>query len=226
MIFAIPEVFKGIGYYQGISLILWIIAISLTFLSSALFAFRALKTEEKGPKMANIAYCIFLVFFGLTRIVYIIAVYNPLNYDFYTILGYIFFISGIIFWIYILETFVITSTKKILLISNLIVFAIILIALMGATSRYFALTFVYIFSITALFVVLIIYLYIIINTRNTARKKAIGVFVGLILISLAHFMDSELFIFAFPALPLEITPIVLIGGIFTFTWSQLFLKPK
>ncbi len=229
MLFDVPEGLKGIGYYQGISLILWILVIILLLISVCLFAIKAFKTEEgKGLRMMLIAYSVFCLFYGLTRIIYIIAVYNPPNYDFFVILGFLFMLLGIIYWLFILETYIIKFTKKIITIINLIGFVIGLITLSG----YFIFAIsemliwriiIYTLGSVSIGIIMIIYVYLIIKTTGTPRKKAIGILVGLILVYITNIMDSEFFISTF-TIHLVITPIIMIIGIIIFTGSQLYLK--
>lgn len=226
MILEIPEVFRDIGYYEGVSLILWIISIILILLSAVLYFLKILKLETKSIKMTFFAFGVFFSLFGFTRIVYIIAVYNSRYYDFYTTLGYIFIIIGLIFWLYVLESYVITITRRALMIICLVVFIIALIALIGATSRYIALIALYFLLPVSIGAIYIIYVYLAYNTSGRARKKAIGILIGMILIAISHFMDSELFLSNFRYVPLEITPIVMILGILVFATSQLYLKSE
>ncbi len=216
-----PESLKGIGYYQGISLILWYIVIILLFVSSCLFLIRTFMSETKSLKMAFLAYSILGLFFGLTRLVYIIAVHQPQNYDFYVILGYIFNLIGIIFWLFVLETYVIKFTKKLLTTINLIAFVIGFITLIGITNRYFALMIYYIFGFIFIGSLIFLYLYLVFKTTSIARRKSIGILVGIILVFISHFMDSEFFITSFRTIPLEITPIIMIIGIIIYTGSQM-----
>jgi CDP-diglyceride synthetase len=224
MILKLPEVLQGLNYYQGISLILWIIVIVLLFLSAVLFFKEALGLEQKQPRSGNLAYGIFSLFFGMTRMVYVIAVYMPNSYDFFINLGYIFLMVALISIIYVIETQVITSTKKIFLLINSIAFIIALFTLIGVASRYFALTMLYILAPISIFVILGMYLYIFIKSKGKVRQKALIILCGFLLVTLAHFMDSEAFIGALPFIPLEITPIIMSAGIVIFTYGHLYIS--
>jgi len=69
---------------------------------------------------------------------------------------------------------------------------------------------------------MILYLYVIIKSIGGIRKKAIGLFIGSLMMFASQVMDSEVFISAtFPFAPLEITPIIMIIGVIIFTLSQV-----
>lgn len=224
MIFQIPDTFVGIGYYEGISLILWIVATVLMISSTIIFMIKAIKIQEKSAKSMFIAYGLFYIFFGLTRILYIEAVYILGMYDFFTTLGYITQILALIFIIYVLETQIVKSTKNFFLIITIVAFVIALISLVGVTSirRYFALTLLFILVPISASVIMILYLYVIIKSIGGIRKKAIGLFIGSLMMFASQVMDSEMFISAtFPFVPLEITPIIMIIGVIIFTLSQV-----
>lgn len=224
MIFQIPDAFVGIGYYEGISLILWIVATVLMISSTIIFMIKAIKIQEKSAKSMFIAYGLFYIFFGLTRILYIEAVYILGMFDFFTNLGYITQILALIFIIYVLETQIVKSTKFFFLIITIVAFVIALISLVGVTSirRYFALTLLFILVPISASVIMILYLYVIIKSIGGIRKKAIGLFIGSLMMFASQVMDSEVFISAtFPFVPLEITPIIMIIGVIIFTLSQV-----
>jgi len=224
LIFQIPDAFVGIGYYEGISLILWIVATVLMISSTIIFMIKAIKIQEKSAKSMFIAYGLFYIFFGLTRILYIEAVYILGMFDFFTNLGYITQILALIFIIYVLETQIVKSTKFFFLIITIVAFVIALISLVGVTSirRYFALTLLFILVPISASVIMILYLYVIIKSIGGIRKKAIGLFIGSLMMFASQVMDSEVFISAtFPFVPLEITPIIMIIGVIIFTLSQV-----
>lgn len=212
------------GYYQGISLILWLIASGLFFLTFTLFFIKGSKFKLKSMKMTYFAYGIVLLMLGFTRIFFIVAVYIPDNYDFYTTLGYLTGIGGMIFWLYVIESYLVTKTKRIFTIICLITFSISAIALSGAVSRDFALNIQFILLPAALGIITLLYIYIILKATGNVRIKAIWVLVGLALIAISQVMDGQGFILAFPDFPLIIAPIIMIIGILLFAESQLYYE--
>ncbi|MGQ4873352.1 MAG: hypothetical protein ACP6IY_04680 [Promethearchaeia archaeon] len=221
MIIELPEAYQGIGYLQGISLILWLISTGIFYFACFLFIRKARILEMKSQKMILSGYGIFSLLFGSARIFFILGVHFPEQYDFYTTLGYIVGILGIIYWLYVIETYLITSTKKIFMIITSAAFGIALIALIGQTSRYFALTIIYIllpFSVIAIFM---LYIYVIIKSTGNVRKRTIWVVIGLIILIVGYLMDTELFVGTFRWIPLEIAPSLMIIGTLIFLKTQL-----
>ncbi len=175
-------------------------------------------------KMSNYAYGIFLLLMGVTRILFIIGFYTPTLYDFYTLLGYISGTAALIFWIYVLETYLVKKTKKIFTVITLISFSFSILALFGIIDRSIALNIQYVLLPFAIAVILILYLYLIKKTTGDIRKKVVGILIGLALVLIGQVMDGETFITALPTVPLLIPPIIMICGIITFIATQLFYK--
>ncbi|MHA1281749.1 MAG: hypothetical protein ACTSQP_04515 [Promethearchaeota archaeon] len=221
MIIELPEAYQGIGYLQGTSLILWLISIGIFFTSFVLFILKALKLEMKSQKKIFQGYGIFSLFFGITRIIFIIGVYIPEQYDFYTTLGYITGILGILYWLYVIETYLITNTKKIFMIITSVAFGIALIALIGQASRYFALMLIYILLPFAIVAIFMLYIYLIIKTTGIVRKRTIWLVIGLVILVIGYIMDTELFVGNFRWIPLEISPALMILGTLIFIITQL-----
>ncbi len=192
--FEIPEAFRGIGYLEGPELYLWFVSIGVLWLGFVLFMIKAPKIEMKSQRMHYIAFGFFSLMFGLTRLLFITAIFIPDNYDFYTTLGYITSLVGIIFFLYVLETYLVQKTKRIFFYISLITFIFSTIALFGGTSRYLALQIQYILLPIVLGAVALLYIYLILKTTGALRKKIIGILVGMVLIALAQILDSEAFI--------------------------------
>ncbi len=214
------------GYYTGLSFILWFISIEVFFLGFFLFVKETLKMNLISQKMANYGYGVFLGLMGITRILFIIAVYFPDFYDLYTILGYISGNIGLIFWLYIVENYLIRKTKSIFTIVSIIPTSFSFLALFGLVEREIALSIQFLLLPLAILVILILYIYLIKKTSGTVRKKFIGILTGLFLIMVGQVLDGETFITAFPDFPLIVAPIIMILGVLTFIGTQLyFFKP-
>ena len=223
MLLVLPPVFQNIGYYEGLSLILWIVGIGLLFISSFLFILRAVKRDLKDPKIGFIAYCLFCGIFALARLIFTIGNITPDYYDFYTSIGYILAPLSLVPLLYVVETQIVTSTKKIFLIITCIGIVIALFSLIFPESRYFALTMLSIIMPFSSISMIILYLYIITKTSGRLRQKASLILIGLALIGISHVMDSEYFV---RLIPLELAPICLIIGVILFTVAQLYIKVK
>ena len=223
-----PAIFNSIpDYYGGVSLIFWFISIAIYVIGFFLFIKEAAKTELMSLKMSHYAYGVFLLLMACTRIFFIIGYYLgaiPGAYDFYTSLGYISGTAGLIFWIWVLEKYLVQKTKKIFTLITLFSFSFSIFALFGIVKRSVALNFQYILLPFAIAVILILYIYLIKKTTGTVRRKVEGILFGLFLILLGQVMDGETFISALPTFPLLIAPIIMITGIITFFSTQLFYK--
>lgn len=208
-------------------MILWYIVNILLFLSFLLFLLKAKKLETKSQKNVYLGYGLFSLLFGLTRLFFILSwlcgdAFEGCS-DFYLILGYLIGTLATIIIIYILETYLL-KTKKILTGITIIVFCIILIALFGLTSRGIALTMIYILLPVVIGAISMSYIYFIIKSTGTSRKKAIGAFGGLLLLFIGHFMNTSFFNSMFPGTPGIISPIIMSAGIIIFMITQLFIK--
>jgi hypothetical protein len=226
ILFAIPPGFIGIGYLEGIELYLWFGAIGLFFLGAVLFLRKAMKElrSREISYIVYIAYGIFLIGMGLTRVFFLIAFFIPDLYDFYTILGYISAISGLVFWLYVVETRLVKKTKKILTITSLIIFGISILALLGLADRYLALEIQYILMPVALGAIFILYLYLITKSTGTVRTKVVWILIGIIMVMFASVLDGEAFVTANPNFPFFIAPTIMSAGVFIFIYTQLYYK--
>ena len=227
MILQIPEVFRGIGYYEGLSFILWLIAIILFNVGFVLFLIKIFKEDVKKTKIGFLTMANFLLFFGLCRIFYLVAVYDPVNYDFYTTLGYVFSLISILFILYLIETQFITSTRKIFTIATSITFLTSVISLLGIIDRYVALIIMYIIMPFSVAVIMLMYIYIVGKSAGSVRIKALIIFIGIALVFLSHLLDSEVFIsMTYPAVPLELNPIMMIAGVICMIYAYIFYKAR
>ena len=155
------------------------------------------------------------------------AVYDPLNYNIYVTIGYLFALVALVFIQYLIETQVITQTKGIFTIISLILLGIIIITLIGITTRDFATFFMYLIMPISVSIIALMYIYIIIKSSDRVRNKAILVFLGIALILVAHLFDSENFIGAtYPYFPLEFAPLLTIIGTVIYIYSNLLFKLK
>jgi hypothetical protein len=224
MISQIPEIYEEVGHYQGVSLILWYIVIVILFASAVLLLYSAMMAELNTTKMGYFAHGIFCIFYGIARLLWIFSVHNPANFLFLVSLGYVFASISLVFWVYTLEKYIVPNTKKIFTVIALILVTFSILALTMILNRYIVVFFLNVLTPVCVGFILCIYLYIIIKSEGTVRKKSIFLFIGLLFLYLAHFMDTEFFITIFPYIPLEIAPCLMIAGLAIFTY-QFYLFP-
>ena len=72
--------------------------------------------------------------------------------------------------------------------------------------------------------VLLLFIFIIIKSKGTTRRKAILLFLAVMLLFTGHAMDSEWFSTYFPDVPNLIAALIMIGGIIIFTSFLFFVK--
>lgn len=217
-----PEFYEGLGYYEDISLILWIVSSILMYIGFILYTKKATEIEMKSQKMMFYAHGTFALCMGTVRIFFIIAFHNYDYYDFYTTLGYVIGIVGLIFWLYTLETYLIKKTKKIFTFISIIILGISLLSLFGAATRELALTLIWVLLPLATGLIIFLYIYLIFKTTGIVRKKVIWLLIGLAFIFIGHSMDSDAFVSIAPWFPLFIPPIILMVGSVLYIWSQLY----
>jgi len=228
MFLQLPEAYVGLGLYQGINLPFWIGFLVLLVISAILFFKEGSKMEMKSQKMMNYGYGVFLVFFALLRVFFMCGIYFAdlcLDcYDFYTNLGYISGIIGVIFLLYVLETYMVPKTKKIFLIISVVAFAFCIIVLFTPAGRELALEVIYYLMPVSVGFIVILYFYIYAKTTGVVRKKAKWILIGLVIIIIGHMMDTQFFIGAFPEIPLFLSPIIMSIGVLVFLISQFKIK--
>jgi len=204
-----------------INSIVWLISSFLLFISFVLFLIASKKEDLESRSRVYLGYGLFTLFFGLTRFLFVFADFTGDLHDSIMVVGYLMAILGILVVVYILETYLL-KTKRILTIITSILFVLILISVMGLTSRDDALMMIYILIPAALIATVISFIYFIKNSSGASRKKATGALLGIFLMFFGHLMDSNLFNNYIADLPNIISPIVLIFGVIFFTASQLY----
>ncbi|MHA1149946.1 MAG: hypothetical protein ACTSR8_17045 [Promethearchaeota archaeon] len=219
MILQVPEGFPD-GYYEGISLYLWFGTITFFFIAFILFIIKGRKLDLKSQKMLFYGYSMASLGLGFTRVFFLLGVHIPDQYDFFTTLGYLSSLAGLIFWLYILENYLVPKTKKLFTIVSVIAFLVSVVALLSPLPREFALNIQYILLPFSLSAIAVLYIYIIIKTTGDVRVKAIWILIGLVLIAVAQILDGEAFITAYPTFPLVIPPLVMMVGILLYIIPQ------
>ena len=228
MLFQLPDAYVGLDLYQGINLPFWIGFLGLLCITAILFFVEGSKRDMKSQKMMNYGYGVFISFFAILRVFFMMGVYTAdiclACYDFYTNLGYISGIIGVIFLLYVLETYMVPKTKKIFLIISVIAFAICLIGLFTPAGRELALDFIYFLMPLSVGFIIILYIYMYAKTTGVVRKKSKWILIGLIVIVIGHMMDTQFFIAALPQIPLYFAPITMSIGVIIFLVSQFKIK--
>lgn len=165
-----------------------IIALTITLVIGAfligLYALLASKNPEKrlGSNYL-IGIAIFMIFFGVGRLIYMIHDYfapDELDLLLWKIATAIVF-SGLIFFIYTIETFVYPKTKRVFSILGVIILVIVIVAELQI-ARYF----IYVGNLLLIIVPFLIYLIIIKNSTGVVRKRAIIIIVGMLIFGIGQ----------------------------------------
>lgn len=201
--------------------IVWFISSILLFISFILFAIVSKKEELESRSRVYLGYGLFCLCFGLTRFLFVFADFTGDLHDNVMVVGYLTAILGILFVVFILETYLL-KTKKVLSIVTFILFIFLIIASAGLTSRDDALNIIYILIPAALIATVISFIYFIVNSTGASRKKATGALLGILFMFGGHLIDSNLFNDYIADVPEILPPIILIFGVFFFTISQLY----
>jgi hypothetical protein len=205
------------------------ILIASLFGSFVLFLVKSIKLEMKSQKRVFLGYGLFLLLYGFTRLFFLIAKFygdlDLLDYkDYYLTLGYFIGLLGVIIIIYIMEKFML-KTKKILTSITITVSVINLIAVMGLTTKDFALNMIYILLPSVIIAVCFVYLYLMFKTMGKPRRKATWAFIGIVTLFAGHIIYTSFFrSFVPPDFPFYISPIIMIIGVVIFTTSQLLIN--
>lgn len=211
-----PLLYEGLGYYEGISLILWIASTVLLYITFIINYKKSRKMEIVFQKKIFLAIGIFGLCLGTVRIFFIIGFYNYQYYDVFILLGYVVEIIGALFLMYVLEDYLLIKTKKIFTLIPVIMLGIALTALIGVVTRYIALIIIYILVAFCTIFVIVLQLYLFVKTTGLFIRK--WFIVGFTFMFIGHSMDSDLFVSNFPWFPLEIPPIILIVGTILYFW--------
>ncbi|MHA1344395.1 MAG: hypothetical protein ACTSQG_10430, partial [Promethearchaeota archaeon] len=126
---------------------------------------------------------IFFVFFGIGRLIYMIHDYfapDELDIILWKIATIIVF-SGFIFFIYTLETFVYTKTKRIFTLIGVFIIIMVIISELQL-ARYF----IYAGNLILLIVPLMIYLILIKNATGVVRKRALLIIIGILIFGIGQ----------------------------------------
>lgn len=208
-----------------IDILLFSFLIALLFGCFCLFLIKSIKLEMKSQKRVFLGYGLFLLLYGFTRLFFLIAkIYGDLylieEKDFYLIWGYLVGLLGVIIIIYIMETYLL-KTKKILTTITIILSLINIVALMGLTTKDFALNMIYILLPSVIVAVCISYIYLIFKSTGSSRRKATWALIGIVTIFIGHIIYTHIFRSFIEEFPFYISPIIIMIGVLIFTVSQL-----
>ncbi len=219
----IPQVFLDAGYFKGLDAYLWWIFTALCVVACVVFLIRMKRSETPSQKHLYLAYGLFSLGYGITRVLFNIGIYIPDQYEFYTTLGYFPSIAGGIALIFVAELHLVPKTKKLITIImvGVLVIAILSFANVITLGENGVYNYYLIVGASLLAVLFISIIYIVLLKYSTGglRRKTLGAFLGILLLSVAAVLDSQVGI-SLLAGNILIPPILIIVGIVLFVVFQ------
>ncbi len=215
----IPDVYVEVGYFQGLDAYLWWAFTALCVVACILFLLRMKKAETASQKNLYLGYGLFSLSYGITRFFFILGILLPDQYDFYTGLGYVPSIAGGLAIILVAELYLITKNKKIISIFMLIALVVCILGVAGVYPRDVYYSLVVVIALVAVLFILIIYIILIRYSTGGIRKKTIGAFIGILVMSVAAVLDSQVGV-TLLAGNILIPPIMIIVGLIFFVTFQ------
>lgn len=216
----------ALPYDVNLKATFWIIVIIYLGIIGILLIIRSLKAEVESLKETQRAYAIFLYMYAMGRIFFIFSDYerdvrgDTALYFQFVIIAYICIIIGLLIVIYVLESHVITKTKHKISYIILILLGVNIVLLffpnLIAIVRYVNYGLLY----TEGILVLLIYLYLIINTSGSLRTKSILIFIALICMIVGSILDSDALIISGVSSPFY-NPILMTIGATLFGYAQM-----
>ncbi len=224
--FLIPPDFKNAGYFTGIDHPLWYIAMALNFVSGIVFLLRMRKATHPVTRNWYLSFALFSVCYGITRMLFNLAVEfgyptpDETVYNFWTSLGYITSMPGVIAVIYVAEKNMMPKTHKIITILMVIMLAAGILGAAEVYPREVALTVTNIMGPFAMILIIFIYIFMIRNSTGALRTKTLGAFLGIIIWFVAVVLDGQLAYSLVPTMPTILPPILYILGVSLYTIYQ------
>ncbi len=200
------------GYYRGINLMLWLLAIGLMYGIGIVFWIRS-KRSGVIPSQSWMLKSFALFFFlqGATRIVFTISYFIEPYYNLLLALGYAFGAVALLPLVFTIEKWSVPQTRRFFTILGIVI---------GLISFYFVIEnsqselsrMIQNFAMPVMMVLfLILYLWMIKNSTGVVRKKAILALVGALIFVIGILLDSETFIESMPII-FHFAPIMFMVG--------------
>ena len=220
MKFQLPDIYPS-DYMMTIDYYIWLAVVVIGIISIMIFFAKIYKVESiQKPYLYGISF--FLLLLTLQRVAYIIAVKMIVDYNFWTILGYICSLAGMTCFFLGIEKTVIRKTKYLLSLTTLLGVLIGLLALFEFLDRDIAMMITYIISTLATVIIIALFAWMISKSTGSIRRKSIITFIGVVVLFAGIMMDSELvYGNLWPTMPLLIPPILNSIGLITLTLTNM-----
>ncbi len=202
---------------------LWIAVVAIGLISVILFFIKVNKVESDLQKPYLYGISFFLLLLSLQRVAYIISVKMAgADYNFWTNLGYVCSLAGMMCFFLGIEKSVIRKTKYLLTLTSFIGVLIGLLSLVNVLDREISMKITYIISTLATVIIIVLFAWMISKSAGSIRRKSFITFIGVIVLFAGIMMDSELVYGGlWPTMPLIIPPILNSIGLITITLTNI-----
>ena len=216
----------ALPYDVNLKAMFWIVTMVYLGFIGSFFVIKSVKTKENKPLSEMFrALAILFYMYIFTRLFYILSDYErdannlSLQYYRYLAMAYICTILALLSIIFVLEKYVIVRVKHsityiVLIILGVNVIMIFFPALM-AIVRYLNYALLY----SELAVIIIIYIYLVINTTGDVRKKSMLTLIALIVMILATILELDILLTTGITQPYY-SPIIFAIGVTIFAYAQ------
>jgi len=218
----IPDLYPS-NYMMTIDYYLWIAVVVIGLISVILFFIKVNKVESDLQKPYLYGISFFLLLLSLQRVAYIISVKMVgADYNFWTNLGYVCSLAGMMCFFLGIEKSVIRKTKYLLTLTSFIGVLIGLLSLVNILDREISMKITYIISTLATVIIIVLFAWMISKSAGSIRRKSFITFIGVIVLFAGIMMDSELVYGGlWPTMPLIIPPILNSIGLITITLTNM-----
>lgn len=165
-----------------------------------------------------------MLFFGLTRVCYLIGVLLPVDYDFWAILGYVFQLIAMSALLFEFERSIVKKTKYSLTIFSLFGTAVAILSLSESINRDISMNLSTIVSTADTILIIVIFIYVIVKSTGIVRTRTLISFVGIIMVFIGQLLDTERLYGIWPTQPLLLSPILNIIGLMLIIINQRIHK--
>ncbi|GAB4312788.1 MAG: hypothetical protein Kow0069_13640 [Promethearchaeota archaeon] len=211
MTFQIPEGTPA-EYLRGVDLPIWMAAITLHYVFAFVFASRSRKADLASQKWLYRAFAAFMATYGVTRVLFAVAVYDPDNYDAWVNLGYVFGIAAFVPIIVVVERFLIPQTKFAFSALGVVLSVVSVLGLAASLEREFILQVTQVAAPVLFGVVFLLYVVLVKQSTGIIRKKSARTLVGMLFLGLGIVLDGEA-VLTLGVVPLWIAPVVYLLGV-------------
>lgn len=218
----IPDIYPT-NYMMTIDYYLWIAVVAIGLISVILFFVKINKCESDLQKPYLYGISLFLLLLSLQRVAYIISVkMSGADYNFWTNLGYVCSLAGMMCFFLGIEKSVIKKTKYLLTLTSFIGVLIGLLSLVDILDREISMKITYIISTLATVIIVFLFAWMISKSAGSIRRKSIITFIGVVVLFVGIMMDSELVYGGlWPTMPLILPPIINSIGLIAITLTNM-----